>query len=190
MQDSPLFILFNMVINFASVIILLRLLFDFAAIEVRHPYTRSVTRLSRVVDVFTPIFPPLAKGRISTASIVLLLLLGLIRDAGNAHLLKDEISAIGLFFGSVYGSVLIFLRVLRWVILGSVIGSWIVLFSGKIHPAVEIITLLAEPIIEPFRKITPNFGMLDLSALVALLALSLLSTVLGIVGQDIMRAIT
>ncbi len=60
------------------------------------------------------------------------------------------------------------------------------MLSNKIHPIVEIVLEMADPIIEPFRKITPNLGMLDLSPLIAMLALGLASRVIEIVAQELL----
>ena len=51
----------------------------------------------------------------------------------------------------------------------------------------EIIMEMAEPIIAPFRRFTPNLGMIDLSTLVALLALGLIETIIEVVGANILQ---
>ena len=57
------------------------------------------------------------------------------------------------------------------------------------HPLIELIMQMAEPIIAPFRKITPNLGMLDFSVLVAILVLALLEIGIRIVGGNILSAL-
>ncbi|MDO5651689.1 MAG: YggT family protein [Moraxella sp.] len=188
-MNSPLYIVFHMVVNFATLIIFLRFLFDFADIDAKHPYTKAMRRISAVVDVFSSIFKPVANGRINTAAVVLLILLSLIKVAGMASLLGKDLSAIQLFFLGTYEPIIQFLTALRWTILASVLASWVVVLANKMHPVIDIIMQLSEPIIAPFRRISPTIGMIDLSALVALLSLALMTIVLEVIGANIGQAI-
>ncbi len=185
-MNSPLFIAFGVVVNFATWLIFIRFLLQFAGIDKKHPYVAPAYQLTKVVDIFARIFPTLKQGRISLAAIVLLLLLSLIELAGISALLNKPLTAIELFFAGTVGAVIAFLDALRWLILISVVLSFIVMLSNKIHPIVEIVLEMADPIIEPFRKITPNLGMLDLSPLIAMLALGLASRVIEIVAQELL----
>jgi YggT family protein len=74
----------------------------------------------------------------------------------------------------------ILLDVLWWIIFASVIMSWLISFNvinthndvvRTIWQALETIT---EPLYRPIRRILPDFGALDLSPLVVLLAISIL----------------
>jgi len=67
----------------------------------------------------------------------------------------------------------------RYLVICSIIVSWIVVFTRSEHPIIGIIINLAEPILAPFRRITPNLGMLDLSPMVAFLAFYLLEIFIG-----------
>lgn len=74
----------------------------------------------------------------------------------------------------------ILLDVLWWIIFASVIMSWLISFNvinthndvvRTIWQALETIT---EPLYRPIRRILPDFGALDLSPLVVLLAITIL----------------
>jgi YggT family protein len=185
-MNEPLTIIFNMVVNFALFIIFLRFMFQFAQIDSNHPYTKAVNQLSAVVTVFRQIFPDLNKGQISLSALVLMLLLIYIEIAGMASIRGKELSGFVLFFGGTLHAIISFLSALKYIVLGSVVLSWIIMFSGKMHPIMEIVMQMAEPIVAPFRRITPNLGMIDLSTLVALLALGLIEIMIKVVGANIL----
>ncbi len=74
----------------------------------------------------------------------------------------------------------ILLDVLWWIIFASVIMSWLISFNvinthndvvRTIWQALETIT---EPLYRPIRRILPDFGALDLSPLVVLLAITIM----------------
>lgn len=63
-------------------------------------------------------------------------------------------------------------QVLSWLILGRVLLSWIDPM-GNMRVS-QVLRDLTEPILAPIRSIMPNFGMFDLSPLVAILLLNLI----------------
>jgi len=48
---------------------------------------------------------------------------------------------------------------------------------------------MAEPILAPFRRITPNLGMLDLSPIVAIFGLLLIEIFVGIIARNLLPMI-
>lgn len=75
----------------------------------------------------------------------------------------------------------ILLQVAWWVFIVQAIMSWLIAFNvintyneviGSIWQTLKVIT---EPIYRPIRRILPDFGQLDLSPLVALVILLILS---------------
>lgn len=184
-MNSLLYVLFSMVINIALLLIFIRFIIQFAGFDKKNPYVVPAYNLTAVVDVFEKIFPSINQRRISTASLVLLLLLVFAKIAGQAVLMQKHMTAFGLFFSGMIVGVLQFLDALRWVIMASILSSFVLMLAKNAHPVFEIIMRLADPLLEPFRKISPNLGMIDLSPLIAMLALSLLSKVIEIIAQNI-----
>ncbi len=72
-------------------------------------------------------------------------------------------------------------QVLSFAILGRVLMSWIDP-TGNMR-ITQVLQELTEPILAPIRSIMPNFGMLDLSPIVAMLLLQL-------VGNLIIRSLS
>lgn len=160
--------LFNMVINLAMMLFFIRFFLQFAEIKRFDPFAMPFYKITSVVDAFKNIMPDLAKGRFSTASAVLLLLIYLIDIKANTFFSGHSITAIQLFFVASLGLVLKFLSVCRWIIFGMVIVSWIIMLTQNMHPIFNIIMQMAEPIIAPFRRISPDLGMIDISPIFAL----------------------
>lgn len=188
-MNSPLYALFSVVVDLASWLIFLRFIFQLAEVHKKNPYAAPIYRLSAVVDMFERIFPTVAKGRVNSAALVLLLLLQFVALWGKTSILGSELNALQLFFAGTILSIAKFLTVLRWTIFVSILASFAVMFSQKIHPIVDIAMQLGDPIIEPFRKISPNLGMIDLAPLIALLVLSFAKTALLLVTSPIFGAL-
>lgn len=189
MMDSPLYVAFGVVINFALWLIFVRFMLQFADINKKHPYVKAAYTLSAIVDVFANIFPTVGKGRVSTSALALLLLLWLIGIAGRASLLGESLTALQLFFMGTMTAIIMFLTALKWTIFVSILCSFIVMFSQKIHPIVDILMDIANPIIEPFRKISPNLGMIDIAPMFAILTLVMSSKIVEIISREIWRSI-
>ena len=83
------------------------------------------------------------------------------------------------------------LWVLSWIVIGQVILSWLFAFnvinpsSGFMRGLVEALDRLTAPLYRPIRKILPDFGGLDFSPLVLLLAIAIISRLLGGVAAEI-----
>ena len=66
----------------------------------------------------------------------------------------------------------LFLNVLFYAMIISVILSWVA--PGSHNPGAELVAQITEPVLAPFRRIIPNLGGLDISPIFAFIALQLL----------------
>ena len=69
-----------------------------------------------------------------------------------------------------------FLQIMVYAIFARAIISWFPLNPANFM--VRFLSWITEPILAPFRRIIPRFGRMDLSPLVALIVLSVVSRVL------------
>ncbi len=83
------------------------------------------------------------------------------------------------------------LRVLGWIVIAQVILSWLVAFNvintsseGVRRFLIGFDKLLA-PIYRPIRKILPDFGGLDLSPVVLLIAIQIVRMLLAGLASDV-----
>lgn len=66
--------------------------------------------------------------------------------------------------------ILFLLQIYSWVLIGYILMSWVPNLRETSFG--QFIGTLAEPYLAPFRKIIPPIGMIDISPIVAILALS------------------
>ncbi len=76
------------------------------------------------------------------------------------------------------------LQIIVYLIIGQVILSWLVAFnvintsSGFVRTVLEVLDRLTGPIYRPIRRIMPDFGGIDFSPIVVLLAIQLIRKLL------------
>lgn len=179
-MNSLLLNVFDLVITIAMLLIFIRFMLQFAGIDAWDPVAMPAYKATRIVDVFGRIFPTVADGRISIAAIVLMLLIRLIDISGTAALTHHGIGPLHLFAAGLLSLIYDFLRISRYLVIGSIIVSWIVVLTNNMHPLLGLIVRLAEPILAPFRRFVPNLGMLDLSPIIAFFVLILAQNAVGI----------
>jgi YggT family protein len=82
------------------------------------------------------------------------------------------------------------LTVLTWIIIAQVIISWLFAFnvinphSGFMRSLVDALDRITAPLYRPIRKILPDFGGIDFSPLVLILAIAIVSRLLGGVAME------
>jgi YggT family protein len=83
------------------------------------------------------------------------------------------------------------LRIFGWVIIAQVILSWLFAFnvhntsSAGVRAFSNALDRITAPIYRPIRKVLPDFGGLDFSPLVALLAIQIIRMLLAGLATDI-----
>jgi YggT family protein len=77
---------------------------------------------------------------------------------------------------AIVGTLLVVIKIYYYAILGSIIMSFVMMFSGSMnpHPMLLLIWQLTEPIMAPVRQIIPPLGGLDLSPILIFLIIRLL----------------
>lgn len=158
-------------ITLYTVVLLLRLIMQLSRADFRNPIARAIVQLTNpVVLPLRRVLPP--AGKLDTASLVAVLL---------ASLLKVWI--LSLLFSVAPGLVLL-LRIALSDVLGLVLKTY--LFSivlnailsfvapGNYSPAQSLLSSICDPVLNPFRRIIPPIGGLDLSPLWAIIAIQAL----------------
>jgi YggT family protein len=92
---------------------------------------------------------------------------------------------------ALFGVADLLLRLLGYVIIGQVILSWLVAFnvintsSQGVRRFMAAIDRLLDPLYRPIRKVLPDFGGLDLSPIVLLIAIQIVRMLLGGLANDV-----
>jgi YggT family protein len=81
---------------------------------------------------------------------------------------------------ALFGIIDMILQVLVWVIIAQVIIGWLVAFnvintqSNFVRTVLDVLDRLTAPLYRPIRKILPDFGGIDFSPIVLILAIQIL----------------
>ncbi|QDP19448.1 YggT family protein [Sphingomonas xanthus] len=81
---------------------------------------------------------------------------------------------------ALFGIIDMILQVLVWIIIAQVIVSWLVAFnvintqSNFVRTVLEVLERITDPLYRPIRKIMPDFGGIDFSPIVLILAIQIL----------------
>ena len=110
-------------------------------------------------------------GKIDTSALLLMLLLQMAALGLIALLRGSGISFGALLILSLAELLGLLLNIFLFAILIQVIMSWI--NPGAYNPAVSLLYSLTEPVLGPCRRLLPPFSGIDLSPLVALIAIQL-----------------
>jgi YggT family protein len=173
-------LIFGIIINVAILLVFFRFLMQLAAVSPYNPVVLSTVKATKIVDVFARIFPTLGKGRVNTAALALLVILYLLKILGMMYLSggmpNSPVHLIILTFVTMMQDLI---RFCRYLIFATIILSWVVMFTQSRSPYIEVIQELAEPLLAPFRRIMPNMGMIDLSPILAILALIIIEMIMN-----------
>lgn len=170
---NPLIFLIDIALGLYIGLVALRLIMQWAQWDYHNPLVRIIIRATQIPIKFLRLYIP-SVGRWDSATIVLLILLTVIK-----------ILLISLLQGIALEGVLL----IRWL-LADIFSLFITLFSASIiiqailswvtphgtdNPISPLINRMNAPLLRPIRKWLPPLAGLDLSPLIALIALQVLS---------------
>lgn len=75
----------------------------------------------------------------------------------------------------MYQLVNVIFDILYWILIARILISWIP--HDPYNSFIKVIYQVSDPILEPFKRLIPPIGMVDISPIVAFLALSFLKNV-------------
>ena len=156
--------------------ILLRLLLQWVRADFYNPLSQFLVRVTNPVLVpARRIIPSI--GKLDTASIVVMLLLELAQLV-IVNLLVQSDYGFQFLLLFVVKKLLVTLLVTYFVlIIARVLVSWVA--NQSRHPLIPLIYQLTEPVLRPIGRLLPPIGGIDLSPLIALIALRFLLLLLG-----------
>lgn len=179
--------IFGIIINVAILLVFFRFLMQLAAVNPYNPVVLSTTKATKIVDIFSRIFPTVAKGRVNLAAIILLIVLYLLKMFGVMYLSGAmPNSPVHLLILTFVTMIQDLIRFCRYLIFATIILSWVTMLTQVRSPYIEVIQELAEPLLAPFRKLMPSMGMIDLSPILAFLALMIAEMLMNEVAKALL----
>jgi YggT family protein len=156
--------------------ILLRLLLQWVRADFYNPLSQFLVKITNPVLVpARRIIPSI--GRLDTASVVVMILLELAQLAIINQIGQAEFSLQFLLLFALRKLLFSLLMMYFVLIIARIVISWIA--SQSRHPLIPLIHQLTEPVLRPISKLVPPLGGIDLSPLIALIALRFLLLLLG-----------
>ncbi|NUT75213.1 YggT family protein [Pseudomonas sp. C1C7] len=154
-------------------IVLLRFILQLVRANFYNPLCQFVVRATQ------PLLKPLRRVipsmfGLDMSSLVLALLVQMALFAVILLLQGYEVNVLFLVPWALIGIFALFLKVLFWAMIISVILSWVA--PGSHNPGAELVQQITEPVLAPFRRIIPNLGGLDISPIFAFIVLQLLQS--------------
>ena len=132
-----------------------------------------------VVKATQPLLKPLRRVipslfGLDMSSLVLALLLQILLFVVILMLNGYQTFTVLLLPWGLIGIFSLFLKIIFWSMIISVILSWVA--PGSRSPGAELVYQITEPVLAPFRRLIPNLGGLDISPIFAFIAIQLLQS--------------
>jgi YggT family protein len=149
-------------------LLLLRLWLPWLGADFRNPIAQAILKLtSPVVVPIRRIVPPI--GKLDTATVLVAFIIQYLTIVILLMIIGSSAGFVPIALTALVNLVLLSLRLFTFAIIVRVILSWIA--PAGYNPALAIIHTLTERILQPFRRVVPPLGGLDLSPLFAIIAL-------------------
>ncbi len=157
--------------NLYLMVVILRLWLQLVQADFYNPLSQFVVKATHpIVGPLRRVIPSL--GRLDTATLVLALLVATAKIFTlNMMLGGGGVNPLSLLIVAVLDVVKETLSLMFWVLLLRAILSWV---SQGQSPIDYVLHQLTEPFLAPIRKVIPPLGGLDLSVLIAIIALQFL----------------
>jgi YggT family protein len=168
--STPLVFLINTLFSLYILAIVLRFLLQWTRADFYNPISQFLVTIThpplKILRRYIP-----AVGKIDTSSIVLALALQMLADFSILALKGVMVSIAALVVLSFSQLVSLLINVFVFAVFARAILSWF--DPGNYNPASSLLHSLTEPLLGVCRKVIPDLGGIDLSPLIALVALQL-----------------
>ena len=156
--------------------ILLRLLLQWVKADFYNPLSQFLVKVTNPVLVpARRVIPSI--GKLDTASVVIMFLLELLQLSIISQIGQSDFGLSFLLVFAVKKLIFSLLMTYFVLIIARVIISWVA--NQSRHPLIPLVYQLTDPVLNPISKLLPPIGGVDLSSLVALIALRFLLLLLG-----------
>ena len=175
MQDIGIYVIQTLGGLYAG-ICLLRVLLQFARADYYNQVSQFIVLATRgPIQVLRPILP--SWGRLDSAALVWAVLVGVIGIQLSSFVAGyGFVGPIDSLSWALLGLLHLALNIVFWGMIAVIVISWLTLM-GRMqisHPAVSLMNQIVRPFMEPFQKILPPFGGIDLSPILLFMTITIL----------------
>jgi len=163
---STLDIILDFVFRLVILLFLARFLLQASRADFYNPVSQAVVKATN------PVCKPLravlrSVGPFDLASIVVAWLVAVASIVVFLLLASAPLNPLSIIVGGLIKTLLVLTQFYKWSIIIIVIASFVA--QGSVHPALQLLQQLVEPLLAPLRRILPSLGPLDLSPMVVIL---------------------
>ena len=160
--------------------LLLRFLLQIARADFYNPVSQAVVRLTDpLVRIFRS-FVPGYRG-IDFSSLILAVVVEALAICIMILLYGGSIPSFGFIITwAVVGTLYFVINIYYYAIIGSIIMSFVMMFSGNMnpHPLLQLVWQLTDPVLGPIRKVIPSMGGLDFSPIFIFIVIGFIQNLL------------
>lgn len=177
-------LLVNTLINIYLFLMMLRFLLQASRADYYNPLSQSVVKLTQpVVRLFQGFLGPVM-GRFDLATLAAAFVLKAVAIVVILQVAGFGMPPLaGVAIGAVAAIANAILKIYFFALIVMIILSWVA--PNASHPGALLVMQLVEPIMAPLRRVIPPIGMIDLSPIVAFIAISIID---GVVVGSLTRA--
>lgn len=151
-------------------VVILRFLLQLARADFYNPISQFAVKATNPILIPLRRVVPGVLG-IDLASLVLGLVLQFaVIQLSAAVIGYGFLNPLSVVVWSLIGMLSMIVTIFFWGLLAVVIASWVAPHSG--HPALVLVRQLVEPVMQPFRRLLPDLGGIDISPIFAFLVLN------------------
>ncbi len=170
--SNPLMLIINSLVGAYIFILILRVLLQYTGADSHNPVSSFIIKATQApLKLLKPVFPTINGINLSAIALMLLLQMGL-----GILAMAGQLNVWVVFIWSLTELISSIINVFIYSIFATVIISWI--NPGAYNPVVSLLHKVTEPVMKPFQRLIPPMGGMDLSPIVALLALQVVKMLL------------
>lgn len=163
--SNPIMLIINSLIGAYIFILIIRVLLQYSGADSRNPVSSFIIKVTQApLAALKPIFPTVKNINLSAFVLMLALQMGL-----GLLAMGDGANVWIAFVWSLTELISSIINVFIYSIFATVILSWI--NPGAHNPVINLLHKITEPVLQPFQRMIPPMGGMDLSPMAALLAL-------------------
>ena len=186
--NEPLVFLIDVLFGLYILVVMLRFLFQLFRVDFYNPLSQAIVKVTNPpLRQFRRLIPSI--GKIDTSSLVLMLILQYVALVLKSMVIGIKLLPLALLYLSIIELLNMVFNVFIFSIIILAVLSWV---SSPYHhnPVAPLLEQLTRPVMKPVRKILPPMGGIDLSPMLAIIALFFFKLLLIPPLQDIARYIT
>ena len=180
--ENPLLFLIRTLVDIYTSLLMLRFLLQQVRADFYNPISQFIVKLTNPVVMPARRIIPGFRGY-DLATLFLVLALIILKIVLLASLAGFSINAVGLILAALQELILLLINIFMFAIFVQAILSWV--SPDPYHPVTALLYNLTNPVLRPFQQLIKPISGIDLSPLVALIALMFAKSVVIYVFQMI-----